>query len=342
MNTRLVERPLRQQVMSKAAQSTIPFHVVMELTYRCNERCVHCYVDVSEKDELSQAEWQRVLDELEAAGTAYITFTGGEILVRKDLLEIAGYARRKGFFITLMTNASLITPDIAQEIARVRPFAVVISLYGAKAATHDAVTRLSGSFQRTTEGLKHLVRAGLTPFVQIISMTINSAEITEAAKLVRDIGAIASIKTGMTPSKSGAGYPFRYEIPAVDCLQPSPTIDTNGPSLCKAGRGICSISPQGNVSPCIMFPLKLGNLKQSSFDSIWRLEPCVELRYLRSMGRSDLTACRNCRVRVYCHRCTGNAYLASGRLDSPDPNACRMAEEQTRWWLNEIPEVRKT
>ena len=84
-------------------------------------------------------------------------------------------------------------------------------------------------------------------------------------------------------------------------------------------------------------PLKLGNLKQSSFDMIWRLEPSAELRYLRSMGRSDLYACNQCHLAAYCQRCTGIVYVESCRPDGPSSGACRQA--QTRWRLDHATEV---
>jgi radical SAM protein with 4Fe4S-binding SPASM domain len=86
-----------------------------------------------------------------------------------------------------------------------------------------------------------------------------------------------------------------------------------------------------------MFPLKLGNLRESSFESLWRLEPRAELRYLRSMGRENLYACQACELSSYCVRCTGSAYIETGRIEGPVPSACRQAK--MRWRLNHIGEV---
>ena len=107
--------------------------------------------------------------------------------------------------------------------------------------------------------------------------------------------------------------------------------------LCKAGKAMCSISPNGTVSPCPVFPLKLGNLRQSNFETFWRLGPGAELRYLRSMRRTDLYACHQCEFEAYCRRCTGIAYLESGHCNGPCPNACRQAQMRRR--LNQAAEV---
>jgi radical SAM protein with 4Fe4S-binding SPASM domain len=343
MPSSATERPLLHQVMSKSAQCNVPFQVALELTYRCNLRCAHCYIDIVEKDELSFDEWRKVLGQLKAAGTLYLLLTGGEILVRSDFLDIANYARRNGFFLTLLTNCTLVTPDIAQAIARLRPFSVGTSLYGATAASHELVTRVPGSFHRTLEGISLLVSEGLTPRVQVISLKTNIAELPRIEKLIESLGARANIKTGMAPSKTGDHFPSLLEPTDKELMEcgwqpdPSQPPDDDQPQLCKAGKGICSISPHGDVFPCLMFPMKLGNLRQSSFDSIWRLEPCVELRYLRLMRRSDLYACGECEVKAYCHRCTGSAYLESGRIDGPSPSSCRQA--QARWRLNKNKEM---
>jgi len=160
---------------------------------------------------------------------------------------------------------------------------------------------------------------------------------------VKSLGAEASIDIGIAPSKTGAAFPFQCE-PSVEELarcgwRPDTLgeVQNDGHGLCKAGKALCSVSPNGDVFPCLIFPLRLGNLRQSSFDILWRLEPCAELRYLRSMRRNDLYACRQCHLAAYCQRCTGIAYLESGRANGPGSSACRQA--QTRWQLSQAAEV---
>jgi radical SAM protein with 4Fe4S-binding SPASM domain len=322
--------------MAKCSQLNIPLHVALELTYRCNLGCTHCYVDLDEPDELTFEEWKEVLSQLKAAGTVYLLLTGGEIMSRTDFLDIATYARNHGFFVGILTNCTLVTPAIAKAIAELRPFSLGTSLYGARAANHELVTQVPGSFQKTLEGIRLLVDAGLVPTVQTIVLNTNAAELTQIRELVEGLGARAHINAGMAPSKTGADFPFQHEPTDEELLSCGCQLDSPGPSehsgsqLCKAGRGICSVSPHGDVFPCIMFPLKLGNLRESTFDSIWRLEPLAELRYLRSMRRSDLFACQSCELRAYCQRCTGIAYLEVGRIDGPSPSACRRAKRRWR------------
>ena len=337
------EESLLQEVLENCSRLSIPAHAVLELTYRCNLRCRHCYIDIPATDELTLLEWQEIIDQLKAAGTIYLLMTGGEIMLRPDFLDIAVYARRHGLIPGFITNGTLITPDLARDIAALKPFSIAISIYGASPATHDAITMVPGSYERTLNGIRLLVNLGMPVLVQTIAMKTNLAELSRIKELVEALGARASIIVGMAPAKSGADYPFRYEPDTEELIacgwRPENEASSigHGPGLCKAGKGMCSVSPNGDVFPCIMFPLKLGNLKRTKFEIMWRLEPCAELRYLRSMRRTDLSACEKCDLAAYCQRCMGIAYLESGYLQGPSSSGCRQAE--TRWRLNQTREV---
>src|SRR5437868_14362963 len=123
--------------LARAAQ--VPLHVLLELTYRCNVRCVHCYLAGQER-EMTLPELLPVLDDLADAGCLILTLSGGEVLLRKDFFEIAGAARARGFALRIFTNATMVTPRIADRIAALDPVVGETSLLGGDAATHDGVT----------------------------------------------------------------------------------------------------------------------------------------------------------------------------------------------------------
>lgn len=339
-----VEEHLLRNIMEKCNHLNIPTQAILELTYRCNLRCVHCYVDVGSPDELTSEEWKKIIDKLKSAGVLSLLITGGEVTVRQDFLEIIEYARHSGFFFSLSTNGTGINSDIASRIAELKPFLVNVSLYGASAASHEAVTRVAGSFQKTIESIKALVARGNKTLVHTIVMKSNINELEQIEKLAASLGADSHIDIALTPTKTGAEFPFQLEPTLeefVNCgWRPdnSPGSIRTDQKLCKAGKSTLSVAPNGDVFPCTLFPLKLGNLKRDNFDKIWNLEPCAELQYLRSMRRDDLYACSGCELSMYCHRCPGIAYLESGRLDGPSPSACRQAEVRRR--LNQAAEVK--
>ncbi len=114
-------------VHQRVSTKRIPISGSMEVTQRCNNQCLHCYNNLSAGDpkardeELSFAEYRQIIDELVDAGCLWLLFTGGEIFIRKDFFDIYTYARQKGLLITLFTNGTLITSDIADELAQHHP-----------------------------------------------------------------------------------------------------------------------------------------------------------------------------------------------------------------------------
>ena len=139
-----------KQVIRERAQ---PLSASLELTYRCNWRCVFCYNPRHhDRRGLSGAEWLAVLDGLRELGTLYLTLTGGEPLTHPEFLAIARGARQRAFALRIFTNGALVTDAMADEIAALRPMAVEMSLHGEKAETHDRATATPGSSTRCSAG----------------------------------------------------------------------------------------------------------------------------------------------------------------------------------------------
>src|SRR5207245_6232210 len=108
--------PVMDRLISRTVQKHRPLSVHFDLTYRCNERCVHCYLDHDDHGELTTAECLKALDDLARSGTLFLTFSGGEIFLRPDLYEILTAARRLHFDISLKTNSFLVTPERAVRL----------------------------------------------------------------------------------------------------------------------------------------------------------------------------------------------------------------------------------
>src|SRR5438067_1698897 len=109
-------------LMAAGARARAPFRVLIELTHRCNLRCQHCYLDLLHPpEELSASEWKRVIDDMAASGTMFVTFSGGELFLRRDWLEIARHARARGLAVRLFTSGTRLTRADADAIAELRP-----------------------------------------------------------------------------------------------------------------------------------------------------------------------------------------------------------------------------
>ena len=141
-----------------------PVNGTFELTERCNLACRMCYVCQSSGDaarrtkELSAAAWLELARQAVDNGMVFLLLTGGEVFLRPDFFEIYTPLTRLGLILTLFTNGTLITEAVAERLAEAPPSRTEITLYGATAATYEAVTGVPGSYARCCAGIEALVR----------------------------------------------------------------------------------------------------------------------------------------------------------------------------------------
>lgn len=156
--------------------------VVWNITRRCNLKCVHCYAAATNKPdagELSTEEAKIMIDDLASFGVPVILFSGGEPLMRKDLPELALYAREKGLRAVISTNGTLITPEKAKIFREIDLSYVGVSLDGLK-ETNDKFRGAKGAFDAAIEGIRNCKAEGIKVGLRF---TMNS-------KNVQDIGGI--------------------------------------------------------------------------------------------------------------------------------------------------------
>ncbi len=163
--------------------------IVWNMTRRCNLKCVHCYaraVDVYGKDEIDTASAKRMIDDLAAYGVPVMLFSGGEPLVREDLVELAAYAVEKGMRAVISTNGTLITPQKAAELKKVGLSYVGISLDGLEEA-HDRFRGKKGSFAKALEGVENCQAEGLKVGLRFTINKRNAGEILGIFNILRDM-----------------------------------------------------------------------------------------------------------------------------------------------------------
>ena len=364
MNTSLAAgaTPVMDRLISRTVEKHRPLSVHFDLTYRCNERCVHCYLDHDDHGELTTAECLNVLDELARAGTLFLTFSGGEIFLRPDLYEILSAARRLHFDISLKSNALLVTPERA---ARLREFAVrrvQISVYSDVSAVHDAITKVPGSLERTLAAIPILLEHGLQVKLACPLMQENLTAYRGVMALAEQLGVPYIIDLTITPMMDGSSGPLAHRAsvssllpvlrdPALNACKPQPTAEAaatmealppafgsaassgiDGSAYedlpCSAGHNSCYISPYGDVFPCVQLPQAAGNLRRETFADIWYGSP--KLERLRAIRESQLPVCSRCEIRAYCERCPGLALMEGGDLLGAYERACALAEEKAR------------
>ncbi|MCK5204270.1 MAG: radical SAM protein, partial [Desulfobacterales bacterium] len=176
----------------RSVVNRVPVGGAIEVTHRCNNKCVHCYNNLplnhkeARRKELTYEEHCRILDEIAELGCLWLLFTGGEIFARKDFLDIYTYAKQKGLLVTLFTNGNLITSEIADYLMQWRPFNIEITLYGSTRKTYEQVTGVRGSFDRCMHGIRLLVERKLPLKLKTVAIASNKHELWDMKRFVED------------------------------------------------------------------------------------------------------------------------------------------------------------
>jgi AdoMet-dependent heme synthase len=354
--------PVMDRLISRTVQKHRPLSVHFDLTYRCNERCVHCYLDHDDHGEMTTAECLAVLEELAHAGTLFLTFSGGEIFLRPDLYEILAAARRLHFDINLKTNALLVTRERAARLREFRVRRVQISVYSDIPEVHDAITKVPGSLQRTLAAIPLLIEQGLQVKLACPLMQENLMAYRGVMALAEKLRVPYVLDLTITPMMDGSETSLAHRVsvssllpvlqdPALHACKPQPDSHLSSapkaiPAVagsavssgiessayedlpCSAGHNSCYISPYGDVFPCVQLPQAAGNLRHKRFAAIWYHAPRLER--LRAIRESHLPICSRCEIRSYCERCPGLALMEGGDLLGAYERACDLAEQKAR------------
>ena len=332
------------EMTAKALKLSIPLSVQLDLTYRCNERCVHCYLDHDDHGEMTTAEIKDLLDQMADAGVFYLTISGGEILMRRDFFEILEYARLRTFCIKLKTNGILIRQKEADRIKALGVDSVQISIYSHLPEVHDAITKLPGSLEDSIEAVRRLRAHGIHVIMANVLMVQNAADYAGVRALAAELDAQFIMDPTITPMMDGdrgilklnvdedaLREVFRNEalVGNVEefCAPPQgPDEDALDMLPCSAGHTACYVSPYGDVYPCVQFPLPSGNVRRTKFADIWRDSP--QLKEVRSITLRDMPSCSQCTHGGTCTRCPGLAYL-EGNMRGPSSQDCEKSYART-------------
>jgi len=336
---------LLEEMTQKALDRNIPLSVQLDLTYRCNERCVHCYLDHDDHGEMTTAEIKHLLDEMAEAGVFILTLSGGEIFLRKDFFEILEYARRTLLFcVKLKTNAILVREREAARLRDLGVESIQISIYSHRPEVHDAITLVPGSLKRSLDAVKFLKAQGLRVVLANVLMVQNAQDYRGVRALAEELGVECTLDPTITPMMDGdrgilslnvdqtaLREVFRDQelVGDVDefCAIAAPADENSLAALpCSAGHTTAYVSPYGEVFPCVQFPLPTGNVRTQRFLDIWRHSD--QMNDVRSIRLKDLTTCTSCSHVSNCSRCPGLAYM-EGNMRGPSSQDCEKSFVKT-------------
>ncbi len=315
------------------------FSASLELTYRCNEKCIHCYVDdcLPEGRELSFDEYKSVLHQLKELGCISLLLTGGEVCLKKEFIEIARYAVSLGFLVDVYTNGLEMTDEQFDALCEMKVNSVSFSLYGAEASVHDAITKVPGSFEKSLKRAMMFKCAGVDTYIKTVAIKQNINNLESLCKLGRRLGINVKIAAFIIDTHTGiSAQPYRLDtqeerravMSLIDKYDKKIRIDgvrDMDSSVCNAAFSSLSIDPYGGVHPCLTFSTAAGSVRDDSLKDIW--ENSDFMNEVRNLRFGDLSPeCSECRFLNCCTVCIGSAYEESDKKFCPNSDACCWAE----------------
>jgi radical SAM protein with 4Fe4S-binding SPASM domain len=336
----------------------IPYYIALELTLKCNMRCIHCGSTAGDirKDELKTDEWINLCKDASSIGCRLVTFLGGEPFLRKDWFDIAQGIKDIGQNITIISNGLAIDDNLISELKMIKPYAVGISLDGATAETHDSIRQVSGSFEKSMNGLK-LLKENNIP-VSVVT-TIHKKNIKELPAL-RDLLLNKGIAWQIQIADSMGRFPkdlhvsikefysiglfiastrSQYsvsELPVTGAhcigynsnVLPNVTISPKWMG-CQAGVSVLGIQSDGSVKGCLSLSDDYieGNFKDRPISEIWN-DPNA-FSYNRDFKTNYLgDGCSECKYGKRCRGgCMGVSIAEAGKPHS-DPYCFHLLEKQ--------------
>lgn len=316
---------LNQAIRRAYAAEGKLYELQLDLLYQCDLDCEHCYLDDKKTRILPTAFWKGVIDQAAEMQVFTLLVSGGEIFLRKDLVEILAHARARGLFVHLKSHGGLIDRATAEELGRVGVSSVWLSYYSHRPEVHDAITRREGSHAATRAAMDHLQAAGVTVLVACAVMQRNKDDWREVVRECGERGISVSLDGEIRAAHSGASFPRDTALELSDltdlegyqlareagCEVPSAANDWGQQKNCAAGSLALYVSPEGDVTPCVTWPEPLGNLAAGDrLSEIWA--GSSRLRAVQAHTKSDREVCARCPVREDCDFCMGQSYVESG------------------------------
>ena len=345
----------------KAKNTRTLLSLSLEITSRCNNNCVHCYINTPEKDvssirsELSFKQLTNIIDEACELGALWILFSGGEPLLREDFFDLYIYAKKKGMLVSVFTNGSLISPKHVKLFRSYPPRALEITVYGVTQSVHRRVTR-ADFFAKTMVGIDLLKQGSLPITLKAVAMKSNFNEMQQIFDFCE--------KNSDRPVRIDAFLNFRYDrnrqknkLIQAERLSPEKFIeidklykkkydalkkqcqgiDNNSVDpdqcdkllRCAAGVNSCCISPNGTFTLCSLlnsdefsYDLNNGSLKEA-----WEVFT-PEIRNKRVSSFEYMNNCGSCDIFNICPYCAGSANLEGGNPVAQIPYFCEIGEKR--------------
>ncbi|MEO0161609.1 MAG: radical SAM protein [candidate division WOR-3 bacterium] len=279
----------------KSDLNDYPILSEIAVTYRCNLNCEFCYVGHKDYPELKTADLKKIIFKIyNEAKVPSVSFTGGEPLLRKDIVSLVEYANKIGLWTNLITNGTMLTKELVRSLKKAGLKSAQVSLEGPNGEIHDRITGVKNSFAKTIAGIKYLLEERIAVHTNTTISRHNINHLEGILLLIKSLGlkrlsmnlmipcGSAERRSDLWISYSEVGphilkiknhaqkenIQFLWYSPIPVCKF-NPIAHGLGNKSCAAITGLLSIDPMGNILPCSSWREPVGSLLKSSFKEIW-------------------------------------------------------------------------
>ena len=304
--------------------------------------------------QIGTEEVKRVLDQAAEMGALGVTFSGGELLLRKDLIEILSYARSKDFIINIFSNVISLTEEIADHLKELLINSVQVSLYSMKEDEHERITGVKGSFSKTKKGIEMLVEKGVNVIISCPVMKINYRSFLDVQAYAESLGIKAggdyqliaqsdldtrNLAQRMSFSEAEAfledmitnNKAFRESLKSKVQNYDSSERLVEDSIACGVGIDTINICANGDIVPCPgWYGYVLGNIREDRLADVWTNSQ--KLQALREIKLSQFPRCTSCDARRFCYMCLLRNYNeGNGDLFKIPANTCQIAHLRKKY-----------
>jgi radical SAM protein with 4Fe4S-binding SPASM domain len=331
------------QISNFVAANRILYGLTVELTYRCNERCIHCYCPENRcTDELTTAQFFSLLDEFQSGGGLVLTLTGGEVFFRRDIKTILHGLVDRNVVVNVISNLTMADEESLDILAEIHPRSVGCSIYSAVPEVHDRITGVLHSWERSVGALRALKVRGVPILLKtpLMRNTVKGAESVKA--LADDLACDVQFDLNITPRNDGGRGPIDLRVKETAAIRELFALpyyriyrddepfaiadegDAASAMLCGAGATGLVVGPDGSIRPCMGLMKPLGQWPGSSLRDVWETSPFFP--EWSGYRLTDIEKCSKCAVRPFCNRCPGAWELETGSAKRPSDYTCFVAE----------------
>jgi len=328
------------------------FSFQIEITSRCNERCIHCYIPHENKiKDIKPELYYNVLDQLSDIGTLGLTISGGECFMHKNIDDFLRYAKKKDFNISILTNATQMKDDQIKLIKELEVSLVQVSVYSMIPDIHDTITQLPGSHKKTITTIEKMVNADIPVQISCPVMKINRQGYKDVLQWANGLKMKAytdfimmgktdgtddnlSQRINLEETKLLLKDMMDFDKDYIEMMEtkapPSRDIEKYAEEpICGVGRDTLCMIADGNLYPCAGWQGYLvGNANDKPISEIWKNSPY--LIKLREIKHKDFPVCLKCDAIDYCAMCLVRNFNEGGDMMKINENFCQSAKLNKR------------